>query len=439
MNSSFKYKIPATVAVALTAVSVLFLSVMQFAMSAQAQTVVGLIQTTYNSIEISWFPGDAAAVGHEVRYREARTSDNNFTSLGVDVREAGTGVIVSISNLTPQTSYEVEARHIYERVRGHKTFGNWYSLALTSTLSLPLAPIVSSASETINSVSLMWHQPSSGPQLGYRLRYREQGSGGEYTTSNVSVTLTDTQVYASITGLQAQTTYNVQVQHLYEGSALGPWLDLISVTTISPTAPRTPTFNSGAGVRFMLQENTSSVAPVGNPLTVSTSNSRTLHFSLSGEDAQNFDINSDGQILAKESVTYDYETQHEYSFEAHVSDGYPNNNADDTIRVLIILENIDEPGVLSVSRAMPPVQGRTITAQITDPDGGITNQRWVWKRFHSETGFWSVVKGQSSGNVSTYTPTSEDLGHSLLVEIYYDDAQGPGKGLAQKFARTTNN
>ena len=85
--------------------------------------------------------------------------------------------------------------------------------------------------------------------------------------------------------------------------------------------------------------------------------------------------------------------------------------------VTIAVNNLDEPGAVSLSNTAPRA-GEAIAASLTDPDGAASNERWQWRRDGSD------IPGATS---DSYTADAEDLGHTLGVTVSYDDPQGPGK------------
>ena len=84
----------------------------------------------------------------------------------------------------------------------------------------------------------------------------------------------------------------------------------------------------------------------------------------------------------------------------------------------------DQVGTLSVSTDNPVV-GEALMATLTDADGGITNQVWVWEGSPDEDPLdWSVITGADS---ATYTPVASDAGRLLRARVTYDDTVGTGR------------
>ena len=65
-----------------------------------------------------------------------------------------------------------------------------------------------------------------------------------------------------------------------------------------------------------------------------------------------------------------------------------------------------------------PTQGTAVTANLTDPDGGVANRTWQWQSRTGDTGTWTDISGATSG---TYTPVAGDVGNQLRATLAYTD------------------
>ena len=91
----------------------------------------------------------------------------------------------------------------------------------------------------------------------------------------------------------------------------------------------------------------------------------------------------------------------------------------------------DQKGTVNLSTNQPVV-GEALTATLTDADGGITNQVWVWESSPDEDPLdWSVISGADS---ATYTPVASDARRLLRVDVTYDDAVGAGRSAISEAA-----
>ena len=85
-------------------------------------------------------------------------------------------------------------------------------------------------------------------------------------------------------------------------------------------------------------------------------------------------------------------------------------------------EPLDQRGVVTLSTTVPIV-GQAVTATLTDADGSISNEEWVWERSQSES-VWKPVPDVDS---ATYIPTPDDAGQLLRARVVYDDGVGTGR------------
>ena len=124
-----------------------------------------------------------------------------------------------------------------------------------------------------------------------------------------------------------------------------------------------PAFDQESAVRD-LRENTGADEYVGDPFTATDDDGDTLTYSLEGDDAGSFAINSrTGQILTREGVTYDYEDTTEYSVRVKADDG---ERGDATIEVAIHVIDVDEP----------PLAPRAPTLSDGPDDSGSLDVTW---------------------------------------------------------------
>ena len=85
---------------------------------------------------------------------------------------------------------------------------------------------------------------------------------------------------------------------------------------------------------------------------------------------------------------------------------------------------VDQRGVVTLS-SDAPVVGQELTAILTDPDSGVTNEVWEWERSPDlKKRTWSTIADADS---ATYTPVSGDAGKLLRVKVTYDDGVGTGR------------
>ena len=85
---------------------------------------------------------------------------------------------------------------------------------------------------------------------------------------------------------------------------------------------------------------------------------------------------------------------------------------------------VDQPGSVTLSTAQPVV-GESLTASLSDADGGISSQVWHWQRSPDQSEpVWTVISGASS---NVYTPVAADAGKLLRASVSYADALASGR------------
>ena len=107
----------------------------------------------------------------------------------------------------------------------------------------------------------------------------------------------------------------------------------------------------------------------------------------------------------------------------------------DTLLVTVSVVNVEEAG--SVVLSPPPQVGVPLVARLTDPDEGLTfiEASWAWFRRAGDAGSWQSVSMPAGAagaadnypELSSYTPSSSDVGYHLRATVNYTDHHGPNK------------
>ena len=211
-----------------------------------------------------------------------------------------------------------------------------------------------------------------------------------------------------------------------------------------------PSFKEGDTATRSVPENTPKGIRVGAAVAATTPNEGdTLTYALAGADAAAFRIDENtGQLRFAKAPDFEQPADqqsttpanaaanNQYVVNVTVTDGKDSaGNAeatpvvDDTIMVTVSVTDEDEPGRLTLSTTRPQL-GSTVTATVSDPDGGVGATTWRWERSTGRT-TWSVISGAAS---ASYTPVAADAGRFLRVTATYNDSFGNGK---QVESRTT--
>ena len=195
-----------------------------------------------------------------------------------------------------------------------------------------------------------------------------------------------------------------------------------------PSENRRPVFPSAETGQRTIAENSRTGVNIGAPVAAEDPERDRLTYSLTGTDAAAFTINtSTGQIRVSDAL--DYETKLRYDVTVDVHDGKDGTGAtsttiDDTQDVVIMVENVDEPGTVTLTSETATIQARVpVTASLEDDDSP-TAINWQWARSRSRTSGWVNIAGATA---DTFTPDDSDLGGYIRATASYNDGEGMGK------------
>ena len=254
---------------------------------------------------------------------------------------AGTKVEITLSTALTDTTATLTVALSADAVEDNAENGNLAvaATAVTNAYVLtppgqPAAPSVSSVANSTTSLSVTWTAPTNtGPAIDdYNLRYRE-GTSGPWIPSPQGMSVSGTS--ATITGLTASTSYQVQVQAT-NSDGNGPWSPSGSGQT-NTAGNSAPTFPSSTASRSVA-ENSAAGTDVGAPVTATDVDNDQLTYTL--EEASFTIVSTSGQIRTRSGVTYDYETTPSYTVIVKADDG---NGGTGTVTVTIDLTDVDEP------------------------------------------------------------------------------------------------
>ena len=245
-----------------------------------------------------------------------------------------------------------------------------------------LSPVRSS----VAFIELSWARPSDNgsPITRYELERKEAGEGYALVTPGPGVAATtyrDSQVSAG-------TTYTYQLRAV-NGDGDGEWSNEATATARAtppppPPSPRPPpppatgpVFSEGDATTRSVAENTAEGTVIGLPVAASDSNDGMLTYTLSGADAEYFDIiESTGQMEVGDGTILDYEARSGYTVEVTASN---DSGATAMITVAVMVTNVDEEGTLTLTPVRPSVD-TPVSAALTDPDGDVSGVTWRWAR-----------------------------------------------------------
>ena len=268
---------------------------------------------------------------------------------------------------------------------------------------------------TVSSISITWQEPgNTGPDItGYGVQYRQEGET-EYTGADHSGT-TPT---ATITGLEANTTYMVRVQATNDEGTSDWSDDRQAVTNIN----QPPQFPDDTAPELKFDENTPADRVIGT-ITAVDPEGQAVDFYLTGPDRLAFNIASNsGTISTKTGQTYDYETKPSYQVTVVAQD---TSSVSSSHNVAILLNNVNEPP----HKPEPPeITGTTVSSiSITwqEPGNtgpGITGYAVQYRR-QDETDYTGAGH---SGTTRTATIAGLEENTTYLVRVQATNDEGTG-------------
>ena len=194
--------------------------------------------------------------------------------------------------------------------------------------------------------------------------------------------------------------------------------------SVNPVRTRTfgnaiPQFSPSETGARSVDENTVAGVNLGAPFTATDGDNDTLTYSLDAAGAASFDIGaSSGQLQTKAAL--DFETSANYFIIVIATD---TSGGIVTIPVPITVNNVDEPGTVTLS-SLQPLVAIPLTATLDDPDDVSGSVTWLWARSPDGTSSWNPISGATS---ASYTPVASDVGDYLRATASYTDGEAAGK------------
>ncbi len=148
-----------------------------------------------------------------------------------------------------------------------------------------------------------------------------------------------------------------------------------------------------------------------------------ITWSLSGTDMASFTIDNSGVLTFNSSPDFenpaDIGANNIYEVTLIATDDNAITPASSTLEVSVTVTNLDEDGIVTITGTVQV--GMALTAQLTDPDGSVSNVTYQWLR----------DGGNIDGATATiYVLTNEDVDSTVQVIVNYDDdIHGGGKSV----------
>lgn len=251
------------------------------------------------------------------------------------------------------------------------------------------------------------------------------GTRGQDITVKAEISATETlqikEVVKNDQGEEEVTTvpYHVAVPDKVSGNNTAE-----SKVTVASSANVDPMFSVARSV----PENTPHQHPVGDPIPVLPGDNDLLTYTLTGNDASSFMVESvaaGAQIRVHGSADLDFETKASYQVVLNMSDGKnalgnADSEIDSSIAVPISITDVAETVRVAVSREKVGQTG-TCTATVSNLPSADTVVRYSWTVFDLPTNSWAYV----GHNSHTYSVTYDTPGtRKFQVHVTYTDANG---------------
>ena len=218
--------------------------------------------------------------------------------------------------------------------------------------------------ESTTSLKVVWHPPeyTGSGSLTYDVEYKKSTETA-FGISNVSSNQNDRT--ASITGLKADTSYDVRVRAA--GEATGPW-SLVGTGSTNKEGNSPPQSTDGSTTTRTVDENTPAGENVGSPVTAADLDTTTLTYELNGPDADLFNFNTQsGQIRTKAPLNHE-DARCGYDARVESTNGATSCNYRVTVTVVDGAGGSDATGVniLVEDRTEPPSAPGRPTVRATE-------------------------------------------------------------------------
>ena len=245
-----------------------------------------------------------------------------------------------LSGLTNGVDYDLQVRAV--NAVGN---GSWSATATGTPQTTADAPSIDLITPGNRALSAAWSAPSNTGGfaiISYDMRYIRNDASDKVDPNNWTLRediWESGSLEHTITGLTNEVEYDVQVRAV-NAVGNGPW----SASAIGTPAPgqdgttnAAPVFTEGTRTVRSVAENVTAGTNLGSPVEATDADDDTLTYTLSGVDAESFDIDaSAGQLQTK--ATLDAETKSSYTVEVTASDS---SDSTLTITVIITVTDVD--------------------------------------------------------------------------------------------------
>ena len=197
--------------------------------------------------------------------------------------------------------------------------------------------------------------------------------------------------------------------------------DTVTVT-VEAQGNAAPEFSAADATREV-PENTGGGENVGAAVTATDADNDTLTYTLEGDDALSFGIDSStGQITTIAGVTYDHEAKSSYSVTVKADDS---KGGTDTIAVTVNVTDVDEPpsapGAPSVSAVVDSTTSLLVTWTAPDNTGKPDIESYDLQYRQGTSGNWTDGPQDETGLSATISGLDADSAYQVQVRATNDE------------------
>ena len=288
--------------------------------------------------------------------------------------------------------------------------GPWVAGGVVETLALePGPPRSVSLAARGGALAVSWREPSF-PGAGvtaYDLRYIRDDAPDKgdafWTAVPGAWSAGGGELRHVIRGLEDGVAYQVQVRAT-NPRAGGAWSPVARGTPAEVNGPAEfPATETG---RRSVPENTAPGVAIGDPVSARDDEGDARTYSLTA-GAASFDIDpATGQIWTRAALDHERSASHAVTVAVHdgrAADGAESTAIDDTIRVTIAVEDVDEPPVISGAGTPSVRENATAVAAYRAGDPERATTMFTWSLAGDDAGAFSI----SDAGVLTFDPAPD--------------------------------
>ena len=378
--------------------------------------------------------GGSAITSYDLRYRRLQDSNwSEVTNVGsVDDRTyLLTGLEGSVGGVSQWYALQVRAVNAAGA-------GRWSASSNVAPWRVPPDPPQSVRTAARNeALAVSWQEhwyTGAGPVVAFHIRYIERDAtdkaDDKWTVVRNAWSTGGGEHRYIIRSLTNGTAYEVQVsaENYREQSR---WSSVATGTPANINGPAE--FPSNESGQRSIPENTGAGVDIGDPVSARDDEGDTRTYSLTS-GAANFDIvSTTGQLQTKAALDRERTASYAVTVAVHdgkASDGTESTSTDDTIRVTINVEDVDEPPLVSGAGTPMVRENNTTVATYRAADPERATSTFTWSLAGDDADDFAI----SSSGVLTFDPapnfevradSNTDNVYEVTIQATDDSATDP--------------